>query len=141
MDDYSLALEGYDSYDLELEDNWPRDEQLPWQHEPEPRQITVQPRKEPAPVKRIEVSPKKKGPDGVPKLKLGLEDVEEEEPLRLQQTGNTTGGIFICIIYLSTLSFVSNKQNSPYHIAYAGVIFLFCITQVPKPINSTIMML
>ena len=28
-----------------------------------------------------------------PKLKLGLEDVDEEEPVRLQQTGETTGKI------------------------------------------------
>lgn len=93
MSDYDLALEGYDSYDQDLIDNLLREDDDHWP--PEPRQVRTPARREPAPVKRIEVGPVKgpgrQGPEVVPKLKLGLEDVEEEEPLMLQQTGNTTG--------------------------------------------------
>ncbi|KAH3779473.1 hypothetical protein DPMN_157276 [Dreissena polymorpha] len=94
--DYDVSMEGYDSrdLDLDLEEDWDMHDQLPQQLQPRSQ---VPKRAAPVPAKRIDVSPARgpvqKGSGVVPKLKLGLEDVDEEEPVRLQQTGETTGEI------------------------------------------------
>lgn len=97
----------YEDYgDLDLDDDWLMEDQLdeqepvryPAQPMPDtsqlpPRQISVQPAKEPA--------KGKKSAGLVPKLKLSLEDVNEEEPLKLQQTGETTGVIKLYVTELA----------------------------------------
>lgn len=97
MEDYDLAMEGYDSYDMYLEEEEEYHKARPLPAEPEPRQIVVQPKSQPSrltQVRHIDVSPVRaagrKHVD-MPRLKLSLEDVDEEEAPRLQQTGNTTG--------------------------------------------------
>ncbi|XP_052775729.1 ciliogenesis and planar polarity effector 1-like isoform X2 [Mya arenaria] len=93
MPDFSQAMEGYDSYELDLEYDQQVPDQAPWQ--PEPREIIAPPpRAEERPIKgQGKVPSVMKVPGVVPKLKLGLEDVDEEEPLRLQQTGDTSGDL------------------------------------------------
>lgn len=102
MSEYDMNMEGYDQ--LDLEEDWPVEpefdqseprkivvQSIPDRGQVQPRQITVQPAREP--IKG------KKSAGLVPRLKLSLEDVDEEEPLKLQQTADTTGEREILNVY------------------------------------------
>ena len=106
-DDYDVTAE--DSYDPYLDEDYLISQRDPRQMRPEPchiqpdsrpihpdsRPIHVQPR--PSPARQIDVSPIKssgRGKFDMPRLKLSLDDVDEEVP-RMQQTGDTTGELFI----------------------------------------------
>lgn len=94
MQDYGYDKEVYD--DLDLEDDWLMEQQT-YQEEQRPAPVRLESDRTPhLPPKQITVQPSKgpsrgKKPGMVPKLKLSLDDVHEEEPAKLQQTADTTG--------------------------------------------------
>ncbi|XP_053394280.1 ciliogenesis and planar polarity effector 1-like isoform X3 [Mercenaria mercenaria] len=115
--DYSYDREDYG--DLDLEDDWLMEQQT-YQEEPRPVpiqsksdrthlppwQIAVQPAREPS---------KGKKPAGlVPKLKLSLEDVHEEEPLKLQQTAETTGDLSEYYKAVEAMDVSSSHEHAGY---------------------------
>ena len=79
------------------------DQQVPSPREAQPaptrpHKVVVAPAPE-RPPHRIDVAPSKKTHPGVPRLKLSLEDVDEEP--RFQQTIETTGKLYmLCVHYL-----------------------------------------
>jgi len=110
ISEYDQAMDGYrDSYDYDLEyRQQAAADQLPWQQEPERDQPPQRAEVRPAKLARADVSPArtpgkgplgKKGPGVVPKLQLGLDDADQEEPQRLMQTGETTGEHWCRIIF------------------------------------------
>lgn len=73
----------------------PQHQQIAVQPVPEPKQVAVQPALEP---RQVEAAKGRKPAGMVPRLRLhgSLDDVDEEdEPVKLQQTGETTGKFLV----------------------------------------------
>ncbi|XP_060600361.1 uncharacterized protein LOC132753839, partial [Ruditapes philippinarum] len=117
MPDYGYNRDDYD--DLNIEGDWMMEEPT-YQEEPRPAPVHLESDRTPhLPPRQIAVQPtrgpsKGKKPGMVPKLKLSLDDVHEEEPAKLQQTAETTGDLTEYYKAVEALDVSSSQEHGAF---------------------------